>query len=98
MKKSTKKNKKQAKSNKDNSFAIASFICGLLIWIPLFNTVLGIMAVVLGVLAIKRVNKDPERYSGQGLALAGIILGTISIIFIVTGIFIRIFNPELLAA
>lgn len=96
MAKTKKRSKKQPEKQKDKSFAIASFVCGLLIWVPLFNAILGIMAVILGVLAIKRVKKYPELYGGQGLALTGIILGTISIIFVLTWAFIRIFKPELL--
>ena len=83
---------------KDNDFAWASLICGLLIWVPLFNAVLGPLAIVFGFASIKRINNAPEQYGGQRLAIAGIILGGISTIFLVVTVYIKIFKPELLLA
>jgi hypothetical protein len=80
---------------KDKVFAITSFVCGLLFWVPLFNMILSPAAVIFGFLAIRRVRIDPERYGGQGLAVAGLILGLISIIFTVMGMYILLFRPEL---
>lgn len=84
------------KQEKDKAFSIASFVCGILFWVPLFNFVLGIMAIIFGVLAIKRIKKEPEKYGGQGFAIAGIILGSIALMFGIVYAIIRIFLPELL--
>lgn len=61
----------------NSGFAIASMVCGIislvcccLIWLSL---VLGIAAVVLGVIALK------SNCSGKGMAIAGIITGGIGI-------------------
>ncbi|MGV8141006.1 MAG: DUF4190 domain-containing protein [Candidatus Woesearchaeota archaeon] len=80
---------------KDKVFAITAFVCGLLFWVPLFNMILSPMAVVFGILAIRRVRENPERYGGQGLAVTGLILGLLAIIFTVIGIYILLFRPEL---
>ncbi|HTI71101.1 MAG TPA: DUF4190 domain-containing protein [Candidatus Limnocylindria bacterium] len=45
---------------------IATFVCGC---------VAGIPAVICGHMARQRVRKDPARYGGAGMALAGLILG-----------------------
>lgn len=68
--------------------AIASLVCGLIgtIFFPL---VLGIAAIVLGVQARQAIRTQPLVYRGNGLALAGIILGALSIaafLVVVTGV------------
>jgi hypothetical protein len=59
---------------KSNGAAIGSLICGILGCIPFIT---GILAVVLGIVGIKKT-KDPQ-VGGKGLAIAGIILGLLSI-------------------
>ena len=81
---------------KDQVYAITSFVCGLLFWVPLFNWVLGPMAIVFGIYALKYQRADPNRYGGQVFAIIGIILGVISVIFTVIGIYVSIFHPELI--
>jgi hypothetical protein len=56
--------------------AVASLICGLLGCIPL---VTGAAAVVLGVFGIKTTND--RRFTGRGMAIAGLILGVLSVGF-----------------
>lgn len=63
-------------------------VCGLIgtIFFPL---VLGIAAIVLGVQARQAIRTQPLVYRGNGLALAGIILGALSIaafLVVVTGV------------
>jgi hypothetical protein len=50
--------------------------------------ILGILAIVLGVSARKEIRENPDRLTGDGIALAGIIIG---IIDIVIGIGVSIF-------
>lgn len=62
----------------DSSLAIASLICGLVGWT--FIPVLGaIAAVILGHLAKKEIRESNGQFSGEGMALAGLILGYIQI-------------------
>ncbi|HEV8292659.1 MAG TPA: DUF4190 domain-containing protein [Tepidisphaeraceae bacterium] len=56
--------------------AIASLICGLLFFLPLLAAVL---AIVFGWMARGRIANNPQ-YRGRGMALAGMILGTLSIV------------------
>lgn len=56
---------------------VLSFCCGA--GIPL-----GAGAMVLGFLGMNNVKKDPDKYGGRGLAVAGLILGAV-------GFFISIF-------
>lgn len=62
----------------DSSLAIASLICGLVGWT--FIPVLGaIAAVILGHMAKKEIRDSGGRLSGDGMALAGLILGYVQI-------------------
>lgn len=80
----------------DRDFAWASLICGLLIWVPLFNTVFGPLAVVFGVLSLRRSWINPSQYGGQRIALVGVTLGAISTAFLLVMLYIKVFKPELL--
>jgi hypothetical protein len=55
--------------------AVASLIFGILGCIPFIT---GLLAVICGILGIAKT-KDP-RYSGRGLAIAGLLLGLLSIV------------------
>jgi type II secretory pathway pseudopilin PulG len=75
--------------------AILSLICGLLFFIPF----LFIAAIVLGHLALSEIRKSTGRLKGEGIAIAGLVLGYmwivgIPIILIVAAIAI----PNLLRA
>ena len=59
-----------------NKLAIASLACGLA-GIPLFGLVAGLVAVLLGVLALSAIRATAQR--GLGLALAGVILGSVDV-------------------
>ena len=55
--------------------AILSLICGLLFFIPF----LFIVAIVLGHLALSEIRKSAGRLKGEGMAIAGLVLGYIEI-------------------
>jgi hypothetical protein len=67
-----------------NGFAVGSLACGI------FGMFLGIPAVVLGHAARKQIEKTGER--GDGMAIAGLILGYLSISIWVLFILINIAN------
>lgn len=75
--------------------AVGSLICGLLFFIPF----LFVAAIVLGHLALSEIRKSAGRLKGEGIAIAGLVLGYmgiagIPIILIVAAIAI----PNLLRA
>jgi type IV pilus assembly protein PilA len=53
--------------------AIASLVCGLLFFVPMAF----IAAIVFGHLAISEIRKSAGRLKGEGLAMAGLVLGYI---------------------
>lgn len=43
-----------------------------------FCAPLGIVAIVTGIIALKRISKEPRRYGGRGMAIAGLTCGCVS--------------------
>lgn len=68
-----------------NSQALIAYYCGVFSLIPGLGCVLGIVAVVLGVMGLQYAKKNPKA-KGTGHAITGIVLGVFGP-FIVVGIF-----------
>jgi len=69
---------------KPNGLAIGSLVLGILsllisVW---GGFVLGIVGIILGAIALKKIKEDPSQ-TGRGMAIAGIVLGVISIVVMV---------------
>jgi len=89
FKEGPKQNNTQQKQNPDpkplppngpivHPMAVASLVAGLL-WIYFVGSV---MAIIMGAKALRKINEQPDRYKGKGLAIAGIILGALEIIIL----------------
>ena len=76
-------------AKKDSGLAIASLICGIAAWI-IFPIVAAIAAVVTGHLAKKEIRDSGGTIGGDGMALAGLLLGYIQLGLAVLGIIIVI--------
>ena len=69
--------------------AIIALICGIMSLlcpcIPVAGTfigfVLSIAAIVLGIIEIKKIGRSESSLKGKGMAIAGIILGAVGIVF-----------------
>ena len=60
--------------------AIGALVCGIvgLVGCPL----VGLVGLILGIVAVVRVGRNPEQYGGRGLAIGGICTGALSIMLI----------------
>ena len=74
---------------KTSGMAIAALVVGIVsccIWVvfipvgPFLAVISGIVALVLGILAVRQVNRDPVTLKGRGLAVTGIVLGAIMVV------------------
>ena len=68
-----------------NQLAIVSLVCGLVAFPGMcccYTSIpFGIIALVTGILALRRANAQPETYgSGKGMAIAGIACGAVVLI------------------
>jgi hypothetical protein len=61
-----------------SNLAVASLVSGIagLVLLPIVG---GILAIILGYMARREIRERPDEVSGDGLALAGIVLGWISV-------------------
>jgi len=79
--------------------AIASLVLGCFFWIPLLGFLLGMVALILGIVALVQINKNKAQLKGEGLAIAGIVMGGLSVIMIpIVGMLAAIAIPNLLRA
>lgn len=62
---------------KTHPMAVASLVMGILSAIPYFTLITGILAIVFGNLALKKIAANPDRYDGEGIAKAGKIIGIV---------------------
>jgi len=71
-----KQNGNQLKVKKEG-LAIASIMC---VTVGIYFQILSIVAIVCGYKALKRTQKEPDVYSGTGLAMTGILVGSLIVI------------------
>jgi uncharacterized membrane protein len=57
-----------------------------------FGTIFGIVSLILGIISLQHIKKSGGEEKGEGFALAGIILGAVSIVLGVTIIIVVIVN------
>ncbi len=67
-------------------YSKTSFILSLLLWLPLLNIFTSILAIVFGVISLKELRSDNTR-RGQGLSIAGIAIGIVTIMLSLVGFF-----------
>ena len=67
-----------AMSRQTSTLAVVSLVAGILGWtlVPFFGS---IAAVICGHLARKEIRQQPDRLEGDGLAIAGLVLGYLAI-------------------
>ena len=85
---------------KSTGLAIASLIVGIISILSLsFAGIGAITGIVLGIIALSKIKKNPTQYGGQGMAIAGLITSALSIfIALVFGIIMAIAIPNLIAS
>jgi hypothetical protein len=88
----------QTQPQSRNGLAVASLVLGI-ISIPTLGLlgVGAIVALVLGVIALKRIKKEPAVYGGRGMAIAGIITSVVSFLLIAVFVLVSaIVAPKML--
>ena len=74
-----------ATGGQDQTLAIVSLVCGIL-GLICCGLVTGIPAIITGYMAKNNADSNPNQYGGRGLAVAGMIMGGISVLFSILGI------------
>ncbi|WP_195990050.1 DUF4190 domain-containing protein [Clostridium sp. D53t1_180928_C8] len=72
-------NQLQNSNNSYNGLSIAGFVLGIISCFLNFFGIVGIVAVVLSSIGLAQISRDYQK--GKTLAITGIVLGAINIIF-----------------
>ena len=64
-----------------NGFATAGFICGLVSWLCCCGVPFNVLGLIFSIMAMVQINGQTQKQAGWGLALAGLILSALSLIF-----------------
>ena len=67
---------------KTSVLAILSLVFGCFFLIPLLGFAFSIPALVLGIIALVNISKEDNNLKGRGLAISGIVLGSVGIILV----------------
>lgn len=79
--------------------AITSLVFGCLFLFPLLGILFSLTAVILGIIALVKISKNKDTLKGEGLAIAGIVLGGVGIVLIpIIALLAAIAIPNLLRA
>lgn len=76
-------------AGQDQTLAIVSLVCGIL-GILCCGMLTGIPAIITGYMAKNNVDANPNQYSGRGMALAGMILGGVSVVLSIVVIILQV--------
>lgn len=69
---------------KNSTLAVVSLVTGILALIPCCNLyIMWIVAIATGILAKSEIKKKPDQLKGDGMALAGIIMGALSLLIMI---------------
>lgn len=70
----------QKSKAKNNALATTSMILGILSLISwYFSFIMGLLAIIFGAIALRKIKSNPNEYKNKGMAKAGLILGIVSI-------------------
>lgn len=73
-------------AQRTNGFATTSLILGILSIIATcccYGLPFNLLGLVFGIIAIIQIRSEPDRYSGEALAIGGIVLSSLSLVFII---------------
>jgi|SRR5215213_446503 len=70
-------------TKRSEGMALASMITGIagFLMAGCMGPIPGIVALVLGLVALSQIKKSPEKFSGKPYATAGVIIGAVTILF-----------------
>ena len=62
--------------------AIAGFVLGIVSYLFL-GFITGVLAIIFSALGLQNIKRNPEMYSGKGMAIAGLVLGIVNVAVVI---------------
>ena len=75
---------------KTNSYAMAGMVFGILAVLCCCKFLFGALGIIFSLVGLMQINRHPEFYEGRGLAIAGLVLSTLSLLLAVVLILIAV--------
>lgn len=69
-----------ADTRKNEKFGLAGFILSIPGLVPIICLPLAILALIFGIISLRKIKRNPTFYKGKGFAIASIILGVLGIL------------------
>jgi hypothetical protein len=91
------RNSSNSNEPKTEGNALGGMICGIMGLVLGFNIIglaAGVVGIVLSIIGMNKIKRDPKKYKGKGMALAGLICGIAACAFyvlVLTEIFVLIY-------
>jgi len=79
----------------NNTLAVWSLVTGIGSFVCCCG-ILGPVSIVLGIIALSQIKNNPNQ-GGRGMAIAGLVLGCIHLLFTIIGIIVMIVSPNFLS-
>jgi uncharacterized protein DUF4190 len=88
-------NNSPAMTSSNSGFAVTSLVCSLVgvVFLPIIG---GLLGIILGAVALTQTRNSNQRVQGRGLALAGIIVGAVSVVLWVSVLAFLNSHPDFL--
>ena len=89
----------QEQKQKTLGMAITSLVLGCLFLLPILGALFSVAALTLGIISLVKISKNKETLKGQGLAIAGIVLGALGVVLIpIIALLVAIAVPNFMRA
>ena len=70
-------------ATRTDGMSIAAMVCGILCFaVPYVGIILAILAIIFGGIGLRRTKSNPD-LKGKGMAIAGLVLGIVGLLFVV---------------
>jgi len=85
--------------SRTSGLAVVSLILGCFFIVPILGIIPSLLAVILGIVAAVKISKNRNALKGKGLAVAGIVLGSLGVILMpVLAVILAIAIPNAMLA
>jgi hypothetical protein len=81
-------------AQKANLTAVWALIVGIMAIIPCCWGICGIVSIVLGCVGLSQIKRNPQQ-GGTGMAIAGIVLGAVSLFIVIVWAIVRFAFPQI---
>jgi len=79
---------------KQKGISIAGMVLGIcsivFIWVPILDWILAIVGLILSIVALSKIKKEPAKYDGKGMAIAGLVTSIIALVILVVFVIIAL--------